>query len=139
MLSISFCKESSSLGRPFQLSCDLKCAVMCLHRVELGRAYHKLGKREDAWRELEAAILLDQEDINAHLQKVLTLQYCLTLLRGSKSPLELATDADWVMTPRLVQKDWKTVQILPFRHWSLYLLFYCKSCYAKQRKLEACD
>ena len=39
-------------------------------RVELGRAYHKLGKREAAWRELEAAILLDQEDINAYLQKV---------------------------------------------------------------------
>ena len=39
-------------------------------RVELGRAYHKLGRREDAWRELEAAVTLDVEDINAHLQKV---------------------------------------------------------------------
>lgn len=39
-------------------------------RVELGRAYHKLGRRQEAWRELEAAVLLDVEDINAHLQKV---------------------------------------------------------------------
>jgi len=38
--------------------------------VELGRAYHKLGRRQEAWRELEAAVLLDVEDINAHLQKV---------------------------------------------------------------------
>ena len=39
-------------------------------RVELGRAYHKLGRRQEAWRELEAAVHLDVEDINAHLQKV---------------------------------------------------------------------
>lgn len=49
--------------------------LQCVHRVfyyrvELGRAYHKLGRKEEAWRELEAAILLDVEDINAHLQKV---------------------------------------------------------------------
>lgn len=43
---------------------------MSCTRVELGRAYHKLGKRQEAWRELEAAVLLDQEDINAYLQKV---------------------------------------------------------------------
>ena len=39
-------------------------------RVELGRAYHKLGRHEEAWRELEAAMVLDVEDINAHLQRV---------------------------------------------------------------------
>lgn len=39
-------------------------------RVELGRALHKLGRRQEAWVELEAAVKLDVEDINAHLQKV---------------------------------------------------------------------
>ncbi len=46
----------------------LKMILTC--RVELGRAYHKLGRKEEAWRELEAAVILDVEDINAHLQKV---------------------------------------------------------------------
>lgn len=43
---------------------------MSPRRVELGRALHKLGKRKEAWQELEAAVKLDVEDINAHLQKV---------------------------------------------------------------------
>ena len=54
------------------LQCDCTCKRLgfALCRVELGRAYHKLGRKEEAWRELEAAVLLDVEDINAHLQKV---------------------------------------------------------------------
>lgn len=39
-------------------------------RVELGRILYKMGQKERAWRELEMAVLLDEPDINAHLEKV---------------------------------------------------------------------
>jgi hypothetical protein len=38
--------------------------------VEVGRSLAKMGERERALQELEHAITLDVEDINAHLQKV---------------------------------------------------------------------
>ena len=38
-------------------------------RVELGRAYRKLGQAARAAAELEAALRLEVEDINAHLSK----------------------------------------------------------------------
>ncbi|KAK9822505.1 hypothetical protein WJX81_006973 [Elliptochloris bilobata] len=40
------------------------------HYVELGRAYKRLGHNARARQELEAALRMDVEDINAHLQKV---------------------------------------------------------------------
>ncbi|CAK0770004.1 hypothetical protein CVIRNUC_003724 [Coccomyxa viridis] len=41
-----------------------------IHKVELGRALAKLGQREAALKELEQALTMDVEDINAHLQKI---------------------------------------------------------------------
>lgn len=38
-------------------------------RVELGRAYKRLGQHARARQELEAALSMEVEDINAHLQK----------------------------------------------------------------------
>jgi hypothetical protein len=38
--------------------------------VELGRTLWRLGDKDRALTELEAAMDLDVEDINAHLQKV---------------------------------------------------------------------
>ena len=38
-------------------------------RVELGRAYKRLGQHAHARQELEAALSMEVEDINAHLQK----------------------------------------------------------------------
>ena len=38
--------------------------------MELGRAYAKLGRKQEALQELEEAIRLPVEDINAHLQKI---------------------------------------------------------------------
>jgi len=40
------------------------------YRVELGRALAKLGQKEAAVKELEQAMTMEEEDINAHLQKV---------------------------------------------------------------------
>lgn len=40
-------------------------------RVELGRALAKMGEKEAALKELEQAMGMEVEDINAHLQKVL--------------------------------------------------------------------
>jgi len=40
-----------------------------IHRVELGRVYLKLGRKQDALRELATSVQLDVEDINAQLQK----------------------------------------------------------------------
>ncbi|PNH08877.1 hypothetical protein TSOC_004526, partial [Tetrabaena socialis] len=40
-----------------------------IHRVELGRTYAKMGQREAARAQLEAAVELDVPDINAFLQK----------------------------------------------------------------------
>ena len=48
--------------------------------MELGRALAKLGQREAALKELEQALTMDVEDINAHLQKVKTLEYALELM-----------------------------------------------------------
>ena len=39
-------------------------------RVELGRALAKMGEKEAALKELEQAMGMEVEDINAHLQKV---------------------------------------------------------------------
>ena len=44
------------------------CARSC--RVELGRALAKMGQKEAALQELKQAVTLEEEDINAHLQKV---------------------------------------------------------------------
>ncbi len=41
-----------------------------LCRVELGRALAKMGQKEAALQELEQAVTMEEEDINAHLQKV---------------------------------------------------------------------
>ncbi|BDA42221.1 probable regulator of microtubule dynamics protein 3 [Coccomyxa sp. Obi] len=41
-----------------------------VHRVEIGRSLARMGERERALEELEHAVTLDVEDINAHLQKV---------------------------------------------------------------------
>ena len=49
----------------------LKAALPC--RVELGRALAKMGQKEAALQELEQAVTMEEEDINAHLQKVLCL------------------------------------------------------------------
>ncbi len=45
-----------------------RAAGYLIHRVELGRAYVKLGRQQDAARELEAAVDMDVPDINAVLQ-----------------------------------------------------------------------
>lgn len=39
--------------------------------MELGRALAKMGEKEAALKELEQAMDMEVEDINAHLQKVL--------------------------------------------------------------------
>jgi hypothetical protein len=41
--------------------------------VEIGRSLVRLGEKERALEELEHAVTLDVEDINAHLQKVNTV------------------------------------------------------------------
>ncbi len=41
-----------------------------LCRVEIGRSLARMGERERALEELEHAVTLEVEDINAHLQKV---------------------------------------------------------------------
>lgn len=65
-----------------------------IHRVELGRTLDRLGRKEQARRELEAALDLDVEDINAYLQR----QDALALLRrmpAAPSRLtELPMDSD---------------------------------------------
>ena len=43
-------------------------------RVELGRALAKMGQKEAALQELEQAVTMEEEDINAHLQKVCRLR-----------------------------------------------------------------
>ena len=44
--------------------------VLCdCPRVELGRTLWRLGDKQSALAELESAMSLDVEDINAHLQK----------------------------------------------------------------------
>jgi hypothetical protein len=40
-----------------------------IHRVELGRVYLKLGRRQEAYTELARSVTLDVGDINAKLQK----------------------------------------------------------------------
>lgn len=40
-----------------------------VHRVEVGRTLHKLGHKMEALDELERAMDLEEEDINAHMQK----------------------------------------------------------------------
>lgn len=51
--------------KPF---CSSRLRVL-LRRVELGRVHAKLGNREEAIRQLELAMTLDVEDINAWLQR----------------------------------------------------------------------
>ena len=41
--------------------------------MEIGRSLVRLGEKERALEELEHAVTLDVEDINAHLQKVDTV------------------------------------------------------------------
>lgn len=41
--------------------------------MEIGRSLVRLGEKERALEELEHAVTLDVEDINAHLQKVNTV------------------------------------------------------------------
>lgn len=48
-------------------------------RVELGRALAKMGQKEAALQELEQAVTMEEEDINAHLQKVCRLSVCISL------------------------------------------------------------
>ena len=48
--------------------------------MELGRALAKLGQREAALKELEQALTMDVEDINAHLQKVTASKDFLELM-----------------------------------------------------------
>ena len=55
--------------------------------MELGRALAKLGQREAALKELEQALTMDVEDINAHLQKVAASDYALDFVgAGFESP-----------------------------------------------------
>ncbi len=55
--------------------------------MELGRALAKLGQREAALKELEQALTMDVEDINAHLQKVTASDHALDFVRaGVESP-----------------------------------------------------
>ena len=55
--------------------------------MELGRALAKLGQREAALKELEQALTMDVEDINAHLQKVTASDHALDIVRaGCESP-----------------------------------------------------
>lgn len=58
-----------------------------IHRVELGRTLDRLGRKEQARQELEAALELDVEDINAFCQR----QDALSLLkRMPKAPPRVA-------------------------------------------------
>ena len=43
--------------------------------MEIGRSLVRLGEKERALEELEHAVTLDVEDINAHLQKVITVHH----------------------------------------------------------------
>ena len=52
------------------LWCQLPSIEDHLCRVELGRALAKMGQKEAALQELEQAVTMEEEDINAHLQKV---------------------------------------------------------------------
>ncbi|CAL5220003.1 g1948 [Coccomyxa viridis] len=54
-----------------------------IHRVELGRALAKLGQKEAALQELEQAVTMEEEDINAHLQKI-DAEILLKQLRQSR-------------------------------------------------------
>ena len=54
-------------------ACYAKAASLAprrlVHRVELGRSLAKAGRFEEAERQLEAALSLEVEDVNAHLQR----------------------------------------------------------------------
>lgn len=55
-------------------------SASCPHRVELGRVHAKLGNKQEALRQLELALTLEVEDINAYLQK----QDVYPILKGLK-------------------------------------------------------
>ena len=55
-------------------ACYAKAAALApsrlVHRVELGRSLAKAGPLQEAEQQLEAALALEVEDVNAHLQRV---------------------------------------------------------------------
>lgn len=83
----------------------------CARRVELGRAYKRLGQHARARRELEAALAMDVEDINAHLQKARPSgAFGLSILvrRGARAPVcrELRSSALPVSGEQAVSGIW---------------------------------
>ncbi len=60
--------HSGSMAAAFAHCQGRLIRVAC--RVEIGRSLARMGEKEQALHELEHAVTLDVEDINAHLQKV---------------------------------------------------------------------
>jgi tetratricopeptide (TPR) repeat protein len=79
------------------LDCFCSAALLAperlIHRVEMARAFSKLGRKEEAVQQLQRALVMDVEDINAHLQ----LQDAAVLL--PKLERELARQQLWAPAP----------------------------------------
>ncbi|KAL3158803.1 hypothetical protein ABBQ32_011530 [Trebouxia sp. C0010 RCD-2024] len=65
-----------------------------IHRVELGRTLHRLGKKEQARTELEAAVQMEIEDINAYCQRQDALAMLKRMPAARRAPVPAIMESE---------------------------------------------
>lgn len=122
-VSIALLYRSSPGPKYFQ-GCSPMLKVLLMCRVEVGRSLAKMGMKAEALEELNAAVQLPVEDINAYLQKEDALLLIKDLQRSlpRKRPSDaLGVDSGMPSGDGILRPAWqlRLPRELALPHWQL--------------------